>query len=224
MPPERLLVLASSKKLGFRCVAGISLETDQWIRPVSTVGGGALSTYHCGIDGRYPGLREVVRFETQGVCPLPGQPENVLVGVAPWELETRLTPDEAGAVVQGHLVKGPELLGGFGDTISEAAVHDDPGRPSLAVVEPQDLEFERETVPWGSGSRVWARFSVGGARHAVRLTDVAVRPWLLQHDPGVYTLQDMGVDPSARMAVTVSLADAYEGTHYKLAAAVFRIG
>ncbi len=224
MATERLLVLASSKKLGFRCVAGISLETDRWVRPVSAVGGGALSTYHCGVDGRYPQLREIVRFETQGACPLPGQPENVLVGVAPWELENRLTPEETADIVERHLVEGPELLGGLSDTISVAAVENAPVDASLAVLEPQDLEFEHERVPWGSGSRVWARFSLGGAYHAVRLTDVVVRPWLLRHEPGVYALEDMGIDPATRIALTVSLGDAFDGTHYKLAAAVLKIG
>lgn len=216
-------MLASSKKLGFRCVAGISLQTGRWVRPVSSANGGALSTYHCGVDGRYPQLREVVRFETQGGCPLPGQPENVLVGVAPWELETRLTPEDTARIVEDHFVEGPELLGGLANTVGEAAVQNAPVDASLAVLEPGDLEFDHERVPWGSGSRVWARFSLGGAYHSIRLTDVAVRPWLLNHDPGVYTLGDMGIDPATRIALTVSLGDAYEGIHYKLAAAVFQI-
>lgn len=224
MQSERILVLASSRKHGLRCVAGISLDTDRWVRPVGTVQGGAVSTYHCGIDGRYPQLREVVTFETQGACPLPGQPENVLVGVGPWELESRLSPEEAAGIVEPHLVKGPEVLGSLSDRISEAIVQQEPVSVSLQVIEPEALEFEHERVPWGSGSRTWARFSLGAAWHAIRLTDVIVRPWLVKHDPGTYTLEDMGIDRTARVALTVSLGDAFEGTHYKLAASVFRIG
>src|SRR5690242_6241182 len=119
MPTERMLVLACSKKDSVRCVAGISHETDQWVRPVSTTAGGALSTWHCGIDGEYPQLRDVVRFEKHGACPLPGQPENVLVGRGPWELETRLAPEDVADVVEPHFVSGPALLGGLDDTISE---------------------------------------------------------------------------------------------------------
>jgi hypothetical protein len=220
MAIERILVLACSKKLGHRCVAGISLETGQWVRPVSTADGGALSTYHCGVDGRYPALREVVRFETQAACPLPAQPENVLVGAGPWTFERQLTHSEAGAIIDDHLAEGPGLLGSQSQTVSVAAVLAKPLAASLAVVEPDDLEFEREAVPWGNGSRTWAQLWRGDEYHAVRLTDVIVRPQLLKQEPGSYKLENLGIKPPPRVVVTVSLGEAFNGMHYKLAAAV----
>ena len=67
------------------------------------------------------------------------------------------------------------------------------------------------------------RFTLAGARYAVRLTDVQVRPWLMGHPEGLYSLQDMGIDSEARIALTISLGDGFQGVHYKLAAAVLRL-
>ena len=210
---SRHLLLASSKKLGHRCIAGISLESGQWVRPVSTAGGGALSTYDCGIHGRYPALRDVVRFEAEAACPLPAQPENVLVGTSPWTLERRLTHAEAGAIIEDHLAEGPGLLGSQSQTITVAEVLAQPLAASLAVVEPDDLEFEREEVPWGNGSRPWAQLWLGGEYHAVRLTDVIVRPQLLKQKPGSYSLKSLGIEPPPRVAVTVSVGEAFDGVY-----------
>jgi hypothetical protein len=217
---ERILVLASSKKGGGRCVAGISLESGRWVRPVSTVGGGAVSTFHCGVNGRYPRVREVATFEARRRCPLPEQPENVLVGVRTWQLEERLSRAETAAVVGPILSPGPELLGGLDDTVSEGAVLESPMIASLAIVEPKDLVFEHERVPWGNGSRIWAQFFLGGAYHAIRLTDTVIAPRMAQHDPGTYGLETIAPKPPSRLALTVSLGESFQGVHYKLAAAV----
>jgi hypothetical protein len=137
MSMERMLVLACSKKYGARCIAGISLITGEWVRPVSSPDGGALSVFHAGVDGRFPQLREVVEFETGGPCPLTGQPENVLVTDKAWRLDRRWTQAEAATIVDPHLVPGPELLGGLGRTLTAAHVAASPTAPSLAVVEPE---------------------------------------------------------------------------------------
>jgi hypothetical protein len=224
VPTERLLILASSKKLGARCIAGISLETGQWVRPVSTPHGGALATAHCGVEGRYPRVLEVVRFEKLDSSPLPHQPENVLVPAEPWELEVGMSRIEAADVVDEHLEYGPELLRGTARTLDEQAVQARPMEVSLAVVEPQDLHFEHEQVPWGSGSRMWARFRLGGHHQGLTLSDFAIRPRLGKQPPGIYTLEGLGLQPPARAIITVSLGDALDGRHYKLAAAVFGVG
>lgn len=118
------------------------------------------------------------------------------------------------------LSPGPELLGSLDDSVSEAAVLESPVAASLAIIEPEDLVFEHERVPWGSGSRIWAQFSLGGAFHAIRLTDTVVAPRVSQRDPGTYSLEDLAPEPPTRLALTVSLAESFQGVHYKLAAAV----
>ena len=46
-----LLVLASSRKGGGRCIAGYDLDGERWIRPVSDLDDGTLMLEHCGVDG-----------------------------------------------------------------------------------------------------------------------------------------------------------------------------
>jgi hypothetical protein len=216
-----MLVLACSKKYPARCLAGISLFTGEWIRPVSSRSGGALSKFHAGVEGRYPRLREVVSFETDGPCPKVGQPENVLIADRPWVLERRMSRSEAANIVDPHLLPGPEILDGRGRALTVDEVEAHPNDPSLAVVEPVELAFESEPVPWGKGSREWARFRLAGWYHGLTLTDFTVRTPLLERPFGTYDLADLGIVAPPRTILTVSLGEPFDGRHYKLAAAVF---
>ncbi len=224
MPVERLVVLASSKKLAARCVAGISLQTGQWVRPVSSVNGGALSIADCGVQGRYPRPLEIVTFETLRACPRPHQPENVLIPRRPWTLESRIDRPGAERLLQSHLERGPTLLGFTGRAIDEQACVDAPLRSSLAIVESQGLSLENERVTWGDGSRQWVHFELAGASHSLPLTDFVIGPRLKRKPFGRYALSELDLPPIRRWIVTVSLGEAYNGVHYKLAAAVFGIG
>jgi hypothetical protein len=168
MPAERLLVLASSKKLAGRCLAGISLETGKWVRPVSSPKGDALAISDCEIEGRYPRLLEIVRLETLAACPLPHQPENVLIPKQPWLLEPRLDPGRVIEILTDHLEHGPDLLGSTARTLDAQACLASPVKSSLAIVAPQALSLENERVRWGDGSRQWAHFPT---RWDMSLTD-----------------------------------------------------
>lgn len=57
MPVTDLLCLAYSRKYSARCVAGIRLDTLEWVRPVSATDHGALSAGACrplvALQGRW---------------------------------------------------------------------------------------------------------------------------------------------------------------------------
>src|SRR4051794_37579740 len=105
MPSEEFLVLASSKKLGGRCVAGITRE-GRWVRPVSGAPRGLLKA-ECAVDGRWPELLDVVHFGYEKPLEDPAQPENVLIDGSPWELCRRLPRDEAYGRLGRFLAHGP---------------------------------------------------------------------------------------------------------------------
>jgi len=223
MPTERLLVLASSKKLAGRCLAGISLETGKWVRPVSSLGGEALGIADCGIEGRYPRLLEIVRLETLEACPLAHQPENVLIPKQPWLLEPELAPRRVIEILSDHLEHGPDLLGSTARIFDAQACLAAPVKASLAIVEPQALSLENEQVPWRDGSRQWAHFRLGGASHSLTISDFVIGPRLKRKPFGSYRLGDLEIPSIRRPLITVSLAGAYDDRHYKLAAALFGI-
>jgi hypothetical protein len=147
----------------------------------------------------------------------------VLVPASDWELERRLTPAEAAPFVDSYLEQGPDLLGGDERTLSEQEVADAPPEASLAIVEAEGLYFEHENVPWGNGSRVWARFRLGGREYGLTVSDFIIRPRLLKRPFGTYSLEDLDIEEFRRSIVTASLADAWNGIHYKLAAAIFEL-
>jgi hypothetical protein len=167
---------------------------------------------------------EIVSFETVDSCPLPHQPENVLVPAEPWELQGAMSREQAAEIVDQHLEQGPDLLRGIARTLDEDAVQASPMNASLALIEPTDLRFEHESVSWGNGSRLWARFRLGGSHHGLTLSDFVIKPRLQRRPFGTYTLEELEITPPPRTVVTVSLGDAFDGRHYKLAAAVIGVG
>src|SRR2546426_8668831 len=80
-----LLVLASSRKHGGRCVAGWDLTNDRWLRPVSPLPDGTLEQAHCAIEGDWPHLFDVVRVEIDTQRATVYQPENWEITDRPWE-------------------------------------------------------------------------------------------------------------------------------------------
>lgn len=223
MAVDEILVLANSKKWGGRCVAGVSTRGGRWVRPVSGHPHGVLKPRHHRIDGRDLEPLDVVSFEHDGRVDDPSQPENVRVGSARWWLTGRVATSEAPTVLSPHLVKGPTLLGNRGAAMPE----DDAMQgvdASLALIRPAQLDFCLESPAEGtSRPRPRARFELDGQSYDLALTDLLIRPRLLRAGLGAHDLADLGLDPTADILLTVSLAEAREGWCTKLVAAVIAL-
>src|SRR5882724_4930608 len=128
-----MIVLASSRKLAGRCIAGISTKSGQWVRPVSKIRGG-LRKFQCEVDGRWPELFDIVRFDYEDCLEDPAQPENVLIDGREWGLAGRLDPQDAYARFAADLEPGPELLGNRGKAVKEDIAAEGV-EASLALVE-----------------------------------------------------------------------------------------
>lgn len=219
MPSEEMLVLASSRKYGGRCVAGIN-KSGRWVRPVSGDHQGLLLS-ECGIDGDWPEVLDVVRFGYVNRLEDPVQPENLLIDGSHWELRKKIPPREAYERLGGYLDQGPRLLGNRGAAIKEeeAIEHAD---GSLALVEPTAGISLLMRPPEEEYGKLKPRvvFTFGRRAYELPLTDVPIEEAVKAAGVGRYSPHDLGFDASGRVFLTISLAEEYNGWHHKLAAAV----
>lgn len=220
MPVAEIVVLANSKKWGGRCVAGVSTRDGRWVRPVSSGPHGTLSPRQYRVDGRDLRLLDIVSFEHDGPAGDPSQPENVEVGDSRWWLTGAVDSAEALDHLSPHLIAGPTLLGNRGTAVPEAEASKGVDA-SLALVRPAEIEFCLDPPLGGTSKpRPRARFNLGGERYDLALTDFLVRPRLLKVGRGAHGLERLGLDPTADVLLTISLAEAREEWCVKLAAAV----
>lgn len=218
-----MVVLACSKKWGGRCVAGISRQTHDWLRPVSDRPHRELSSRHYRVDGRDLKPLDIVRVEYGENLGDPAQPENVEVGASPWQLIGRVAPGDAGEVLSPHLVDGPALFGNRGGAVPEKEALRGM-EASLALVRPERPEFSLEP-PWPGKMRTRPRirFALGGKGYDLALTDYFVAPRLTKAGLGSHGLADLGLPDDSDLFLTVSLAEPLDGWCTKLVAAVLVI-
>ena len=219
MPTAEILVLASSKKLGGRCVAGLD-KKGEWVRPVSA-GPHGLYPAECEVEGRLPEVLDVVRFEYAERLEDPAQPENVLIEDSPWELRRRMPPEEAYGRLRNYLWEGRRLLGNRGKAVpeEEAAKGVD---ASLALIEPTGGVSFLIRPPEEEEGKYKARvvFDFAAKRYDLRLTDIPLERAVRDAGVGEHSPEDLGLDASGKTLVTVSLGEPNNGWHTKLAAAV----
>jgi hypothetical protein len=219
MPTEEILVLASSKKHGGRCVAGINKAGD-WVRPVSG-GHHGLFLAQCGIDQHWPGVLDVVQFGYLRQLNDPAQPENFLIDDSAWRLSKQLLREEAYGRLRRFRTEGPLLLGNRGKAVpgEEAAEN---GEASLALIEPTAAVSLLLRPPEEEHQKLRPRlvFDFGGRRYDLPLTDVPIEEAVKEAGVGEYAPEELGFDASGCVLVTVSLGELFNGWHHKLAAAV----
>jgi hypothetical protein len=219
MPSEEILVLASSRKYGGRCVAGIN-RAGEWVRPFSGDHQGLLLA-ECGIDGGWPEVLDVVRFGYVERMEDPVQPENLLIDDSDWELRKKVLPEEAYERLGSYLDRGPRLLGNRGAAVKrDEAV--EKGDGSLALIEPAaEISFLMRHPDEEHGKlKPRVVFQFGRRGYELPLTDVPIEKAVKAAGVGEYSPQDLGFDASGRVLLTISLAEEFNGWHHKLAAAV----
>lgn len=220
MPTEEIVVLANSRKPGGRCVAGISTETGRWVRPVSGHSpSGALSLSDCRVEGREAQLLDIVRFDYAEELNDPCQPENMLIDHSPWELAGSLAAEEAYGFLEPHLTRGPALLGGTEKGVDEEIAQRGLSA-SLTVAEPNEIRFRSQDNPFRPGRQARAIFNLGPAEYNLSISDLVVAPVIKQAGDGDYLPADLDFPNLPHTVLTVSLAEPFDGTRWKLVAAV----
>lgn len=220
MPEEEIIVLASSRKLADRCVAGISTASHEWVRPVSAIPGG-LRKFQCRVDGRWPEPLDIVRFGYVERLDDPAQPENVLIDETEWQLLGHLDPSDAYVEFEDDLEPGPELLGNCGKAVLEDIAAEGV-EASLTLVEPTvPVSFVMHPAEETYGKlKPRAVFDLDGEKYELGLTDIEVEARVRQAGVGAYSAEDLGFETPEKTLLTISLGEAYRGWHTKLVAAV----
>jgi hypothetical protein len=210
-----MLVLASSRKLGGRCIAGLSLDENTLVRPVSA-GSGAIDLSDCGLQS-YPQEFDVVTFHHSGHDGDVTQPENLLIDGTVWVAEAPMDRARAVRLLDPLLQSGEVLFGNRGKAVPHNVAAEGM-QESLCLVEPSLLGFELTT-----DGKPRTLFECGAEEWNLPLTDHRVRLQLLRQNPGLYQLQDLGFGQPARVLLLLSLATPHNGWHTKLTAAVLDV-
>ena len=222
MPKIDMICLANSRKLQGQCVAGLRTDGEGWIRPVAAVPLGTLHPGHYMLqDVTQPLLMDVISVSYHGGQAEPHQPENWLIDSTGWRLVFRPAPAEYDAILRGSLETGPGLLGNESNRVDYATLAAMPGAASLALVVPEDLQWN-VTTDFRGQRRTKARFRLAGAAYDLPITDPCW-PSRLDHLPlGVYPVAAANVAPDEYVMLTVSLGEPtpWDNCCYKVVAGV----
>ncbi len=222
-----MICLANSRKMQGRCVAGLRTDGTGWIRPVAP--GGEDGTLHTA-DYRLPGgsepqLLDVIQIGCAEAKPQPHQPENQRISRTPWRLISRSAPNAVPETVRslllGSLVKGPLLLGNFGDKRDYGVLCLTPAASSLALVAPDNLRWCIKTGVRGN-RQTKAEFQLTHTPYCLSVTDPVWAQRLAHLPNGLYPREAASVGASEQILFTVSLSEPLEWNNhcYKLVAGV----
>ncbi|MES1180302.1 MAG: hypothetical protein ABUL66_00405 [Verrucomicrobiota bacterium] len=232
MTTKTIVVLANSVKNSGRCLAGKEVvwagggwQAGGWIRPVASPDGGEV-----GVPlmrqalGREPALLDILELPLVAAAPQPGQPENwLLARDRAWQACDYFNFDDL-----PQLLDRPADLWGTNQRCVEAGFPQRMARPaSLYLVQPESIAL-----------RVWTEEAVNDEgrsyeRHRRRATlrhqgtfyefDITDPQLQARYYPQLPAINDPALTISLRApkktAVCVSLTPAWQGRHYKLAAA-----
>jgi hypothetical protein len=219
---KRIVCLANSRKMSGRCIAGKEISKDShfegWVRPVSNRPTEEISMderrYENGED---PKLLDVISIQMRGHVPHAHQTENHLIdaeyywvkrGVATWD-----DLDPAVEAFHGTLwVDGNHSYNGENDRIPEAETLELDN--SLTLVETEDLGIVVAHEGRNPKRKVRARFSLGGKRYGIAVTDPVIER--------EYLAKENGECPIGVARLCISIGEPYQGYCYKLVAGVIR--
>ncbi|MFC7828484.1 hypothetical protein [Streptomyces sp. NPDC057375] len=213
---KKLVCLANSRKHGGRCVAGIEINSNSWIRPVSSRPGHEVSAaerqYSNGIE---PCPLDIVSMRLIEPKPIAFHQEN-------WLLDPSVRWQKEGQVEWGELClleepstrlwrNGYHTYAGSNDRMpadQEGAVMD-----SLKLIRVDGATINVDHS-WPTDARltVRAEFQHGGSFYSLKVTDPVCEEKFRKQGIGRYSLGDS--------FLTISLSEEFEGYLYKLVAAV----
>lgn len=224
MPEVDIVCLANSRKMAGRCVAGWRLDGGGWFRPVSELPDGTLySNFYVHDGGQEAALLDVLRIPYVRPQPDLHQPENHLIHPLPWRLVSRIPVAEVGELLAPALAPGPELLGNTRDRVPYATFRREPATSSLALIEPDWLQW-RVTTSYRGNRQVRARFALRGLTYDLPVTDPAFEQRMATLPVGAHGRAAVGIGRTDRVLLTVSLGEPFPPTEhgdcFKLVAAV----
>ncbi len=137
----RIVILANSKRPDGQCLGGIDLETDEWVRPVTSTGDG-IPVDRCIVGGKFIELRDILEVDlSRPRVVQPYQRENRLIRNWKWRVRKRLKLD----AVKRYVENCTPILHSVNDRVQTQVL--DRLQPnewkSLQLVKPRRLTFGR---------------------------------------------------------------------------------
>ncbi len=218
---KRIVCLANARKLQGRCIAGREWSNGRaggWIRPVSNREHGEVSEYERQYeDGSDPQVLDVIDIPVLRPRPRSFQSENWLLDPEYyWKKAGRLSPFDLPQLTDPAArlwLDGHDTHHGRNDKIPleiADSVHD-----SLKLVQVDALQlsvFRPDEAFGNTKRRVQGRFSHGGSRYCLWVTDPAYERKYLAKLDGTYAVGEC--------FLTVSLGEPFGGAVHKLIAAI----
>lgn len=211
-------MLANSKMLGGRCIAGIHLQTFNWIRLVDERKGGLWESRTQLDDGLFPEVMDVIEVEAEALQSNTFQPENMQIGERQWRRGTPSPPDEEILYALYKTIQhDSSYLFGFGGDYCDLEVAIRSSMPTLSLIEPKNVNWEITTGQFGK-RQLRVHFSQGEERYNLPVTDPTIQTLFVTYEYGLYdeftiqVAQQVGYEWDAdaeRLVFAVSLGRPY---------------
>ena len=218
---KTILCLANSRKTSGRCIAGREVVDNVlggWVRPVSSQGSGEVSEEDRRYEnGKDPQVFDIIRIPMLEPKPHQFQAENHLIDDKYyWSLERRATWGDVHNALDGPAplwTNGNSSYSGQNDRISAALLGHH--QESLRLIKVTDLSIHVvvEGAEFNNGKRrVRGRFTHGGVRHYLSITDPQVERLYFAGANGTFQIGEA--------ILCISLGEIYNDYAYKLIASV----
>jgi hypothetical protein len=220
-----LLCLANSDKEGDRCIAGLDLDTGDWVRPVSDSDGSGLSTQQYLTKDLYdPDPLDTIKFTLSEPDPEPHQPENWIISSNRPEFQKDEIGDREAQILIDNIHSKSHLFGDKSDKIKYSNIKREPVKSSLELIRPESPQFKirkRDGKPR-------AAFQLQDTRYDLPVTDPLWKQRIKSDD--ILSDVELEYEPASaytpgktRPLFTISLGSPHNGSCYKLVAAVIAV-
>ena len=164
---RNLVILANSRKMGNRCIAGIDAESGEWVRPVYETGDQGVPWSVRQVDGAEPCLLDIVSISVASDGPHRDiQPENRRILKGAWRREGQATVDQ----IAKYRLKAGLILHNADRKIHVGKLR------QVAAKDMKSLCLIRAHVAFSTegtyrGKRVNAQFKLGQSEYLIPVTD-----------------------------------------------------
>jgi hypothetical protein len=220
----QFICLAHSKKYSNRCVAGIRLDTGEWIRPISKEKHGELTQAQLKLaDGGEPQNFDVISAWLGQHVPVKNQPENWRIENSPWNLVLRPAAIDHAPILRKALFRASVLFGNTTDRVAYRIFEKAPARESLLLAKPTHPRWTvKRTLSWKKQLRV--SFGLGSVTYDLAVTDIPYDDMLRELELGEYASKQLGIRDENNLYFTISLGEPLDnGYCFKLVAAVLQL-
>jgi hypothetical protein len=215
----RLLCLANSEKHGGRCIAGVDIDTGEWIRPVSDREDGRLiGEQYTTQQGECIKPVEVLKVRVESYESRSHQPENHRLVDDGWEKIHDISYNRIGETLHSALYQKSPLFGNERPVIPVDQFEQLDIDESLALIEPEYVKFFGDQRSLQIKPKVRIRYR--GSEYRLSVTDPECRQRIDR--VGEFS-HDEYVPEGCRIFLTVSLGTEYKNGYYKVVAGAIKI-